>query len=222
MQLTELPIRIGEVVRDGSGGLAPAAPDLGLLEFEAADRLNADAMLSAGDRIDYGLAALIDVARHFQMGAALVDVHGEINVCENRIVDFRQHREVHLEVGRAGPGVLPTHDAQQAIALRVIGAPVDNGYRRAVAHMDRSRILVYAGDPQPVELRAAVKALIDLNSYYGPAVAVGRQGVELTRTTVGAIAVREFAAVDRPLRFGHCDLPMASINGEVELLAQQR
>src|SRR4051812_26367722 len=88
MQFGELAVGIRQLVADGSGSLGPAAADLRLLEFEAPDRLDADAMLGARDGIHDGLAALFDVTGHVEPRAAAVDVHDE--------VDVREHRVVHL------------------------------------------------------------------------------------------------------------------------------
>src|SRR6476620_8009477 len=80
MQLGELTVRIRHFVSDRPGGLGPATADLGLLELEAAHLLDAHAMLGAGHGIEDGLATLLDVARHLEVRAALVDIHGEIDV----------------------------------------------------------------------------------------------------------------------------------------------
>src|SRR5262245_29357825 len=83
MQFAELPVRIVQFVGDRSGGLGPAAADLGLLELEAAHRFDADAMLRAGNRVHDRLAALFDVARHLEPRHALVDVDVEVDVGEH-------------------------------------------------------------------------------------------------------------------------------------------
>src|SRR5438552_3176693 len=62
--------------------------------------------------------------------------------------------------------------------------------------------------PQPVEPRGAVEALLDVEHCETAAVSVRRQGVELARTAIGAVAVAELAAFDLPR--GHACKPFIS------------
>jgi hypothetical protein len=52
---------------------------------------------------------------------------------------------------------------------------------------------------------------VDLHANHGRAIAVGRQGVELARTTISAIAVGKFATVNGPFGFAHGKLPIKDI-----------
>ncbi len=135
------------------------------------------------------------------MGAALGNIDVEVDIREHRVIDFREHRGVHLEHGGAGTRVLTTHDAQQGIALGSVRALIHDGECLAIAHVNGLRIFEDPGESQAIQRRVAVKALVDLHSDHGPAAAIGRQGIELAGTAVGAIAVCEFAAVKRPLGF---------------------
>ncbi len=59
------------------------------------------------------------------------------------------------------------------------------------------------GGFQAVEFGGAVMACVDLDSGDRTAMPVRRQAVELARTAVGAIAVRELTCSDRPIDVGH-------------------
>src|SRR5580692_4373014 len=206
MQFAELAVAVGKIELDGPIGLAPAASDFRDLVFEAADDIDARAAFHTRHRIHDRLAALFDIARHFRMRAALFDIHGEIDIREHRIVALGHGRGEHCEHGRAGRGVLPAHDAKQRIALCVIRTLVHNRQRLAIAHMHGPGPFEDARDAQAIELRIAMKALVDLDADHGLAIAMRRQPVELTRTTVRTIAIAELAAVNSPLN-AHRTLP---------------
>src|SRR5262249_286030 len=64
-----------------------------------------------------------------------------------------------------------------------------------------------ADKTQTVQPRLAVMALIDLHCRDREAVAIGRQGVELARAAIAAIAIYEFTGLDGPIDIGHGSLP---------------
>src|SRR3569833_2455327 len=161
MQLGELAVRIRQFIRDRTARTSPAATYLCFLEFEPADGLDADAMLGTGDWIEDGLSALIDVAGHLQLRAALVDIHGKVDIGENGVVGNGEHRGKDGKHGGARPGVLAAHDAQDCIALRRARALIHYRKRLAISLVDGPRILEYSGEPQAIQSRLAMLALID-------------------------------------------------------------
>src|SRR5262249_11880583 len=110
VKLCEAAVRIGKIQLNGASGPRPAAPDFRGLEFEAADGLDADSMLCASYGIHDRLATLIDIVRHLQSRAPLVDVDLKIDVCKDRIVNSRAHGGIDVEHGGAGSCVLPRQD----------------------------------------------------------------------------------------------------------------
>jgi hypothetical protein len=71
--------------------------------------------------------------------------------------------------------------------------------------MDRARPGKHPSKPQAIELGIAMVTLFNLDPKQGMAVPVRRQGIELAWAAVGAIAMGELSALDRPhrLRHGH-------------------
>ncbi len=203
MQLCKLAVGISQLVRDRTGRFSPAAADLGFLELESALGLDADSMLFARHGIDDGLPALLDIAGDLQVRAALRDIDVEVDVREHGVIDLREHGGKDLEHRGARPRVLAAHDAQQRISLGLVGALVHDRQRLPITHVNRLRILEDAGEPQSIQWRLAVKSAFDLQPDHGPAVAMGRQCIELAGTAIRAVAVREFATVDRPLGVWH-------------------
>src|SRR5262249_36485675 len=95
------------------------------------------------------------------------------------------------------------HDLEQRVALRGIGALVDDELQGAVALVHRTGPAGHHHHPQPVEPHGAEMPLLDLVGDRGAAIPVGRQGVELTRTTIIAVAVGEFRRLDPPIGLSH-------------------
>jgi hypothetical protein len=170
-------------------------------------------MLGSRDRIDDRLAARFDQIRDLQPSLARVDVDLEIDVGEDRIVDFREGTGKDLEHRGAGLGILTAEDAQQGFALWRARAPVDDDAGFPVAFVDGARPRQDERRAQPVEPRRAVVSFVDLHADDGPTVAVGRQGVELARTAIGAIAVAELPAFEHPFRLRHVHLRLSSLTG---------
>src|SRR4051794_19757598 len=220
MQFGELPVGIGELDLDRPLRLGPAAAHFSARVFEAAIDHDGAVVFGAGHRIDNRLAALLDVASHLQPCPPLLDVDFEVDVGEDGIVELGQCGRKNIEHRGARLGVLPAHDAQYRVPLRWIGALVDDRERLAVAEMDRSRPGEHPGDSQAVKFGVAMVTSVDLHADHGGAVAVGRQGVELARTTVRAIAIGKFATVDGPFGVSHGKLPIR--NGKVRVPGNSR
>ena len=112
--------------------------------------------------------------------AAAVDVDLEINLGEHRLdASLVDGRGVDREHRREGIGVLPGHDPQQRVALRLVGALIDERERFAIAFVDRARPFEDGGDAQSVEPRVAMMALVDLDPSDGVAMALVGQRIEL-------------------------------------------
>src|SRR5579885_1271087 len=109
------------------------------------------------------------------------------------------HRAVDREEGRHGVGLLPGHDAEQAIALLRIRPHVEDRLHLALALVHGPRPPHGEGHVEPVEARRPETAPVDPEEADGPAMAVRRQRVELARATVGAVAVAELEAVNFPI-----------------------
>jgi hypothetical protein len=64
-----------------------------------------------------------------------------------------------------------------------------------------------ACDAQTIKSGVAVESFVDLDAHHRLAETIGRQCIELARAAIGAIAVREFAAMNGPLGIRHRTLP---------------
>jgi hypothetical protein len=194
----KLPVGILQREADRRYDLGPTATDLGLGELEAVRLYDADAVLRAGNGIQDRLAAHLDESLDLGAGPAAVDVELEIDVGDDRVVEGVAGRGEHLIDGGARLGVIAVQDAQQGLALLGRGAPVDDMQAFALALMDRTGPAEDARASEPVKPRRAVKALLNVEDRQAPAVAVRRQGVELARAAIIAIAVAELAPLDLP------------------------
>ncbi len=123
----------------------------GELELETVRAVDADAMFLAGDGIEDRFAAGSVIPGTMRRAAALVDVDVEVDVGEHRIVHLFQRRSENVEDRGAGIGVLAGENAQQRVALGLVGPLVDDERRLAVAFMDGTRPFEDAGDLEPVE-----------------------------------------------------------------------
>ena len=117
---------------------------------------------------------------------------------DDRLVQRVAGRGEDLEHRGAGIGVLAPQDAQQRRALLGRGAPVNDMHALAVALVDGPWPAKDPGGSQPVEPRRPVEAGLDVEHGETPAMAVGRQRIELAWAAIVAIAVAEFAPFDLP------------------------
>src|SRR6185503_16073745 len=97
VELGELTIGVIQLKLDWTLGRRPAPANLCLVEFKAANRLDADAVLVAGHRIEDRLAALINITRDLKPSASFIDVHLKLDLGEHWVVCLRKHRGIHLE-----------------------------------------------------------------------------------------------------------------------------
>src|SRR6185312_17320306 len=95
MQMRKLAVGVGEVYPDRLRRLRPAASDLRLLVFEAADDVDARSVFAACDRVDDWLAAALGYARHRQPRLAAFDVDMEVDRQEHRRMQLLERRGEH-------------------------------------------------------------------------------------------------------------------------------
>jgi hypothetical protein len=75
--------------------------------------------------------------------------------------------------------------------------------------MDRTRPAHDLSGAKAIQTDISVMTLIDLIAHDGPAITMRGQPVELARTSVGAVAVYEFATPYFPSGGSHLLLPMS-------------
>jgi hypothetical protein len=160
-------------------------------------------MRGAGHGILDRLAMAFGYAANNQPTFAGINVHVKIDWSKYWFVQFLKRRREHLEDRGAWLGVLPGDNAQQCRALRLTCPFVDDDRRLPLTLVNRSRPLQYGDEPQPIEPRVAVATFVDLHADDGPAVAVGRQSIELAWTAVAAVAIHELARLDAPFHVRH-------------------
>src|SRR5215472_1509109 len=83
------------------------------------------------------------------------------------------------------------------------GTAVDDHLHRAVALVDRPRILQQQHRAQTVEANRAEMPLFDVEAEKSLAIALRRQRVELTRAAIGAVTVAQFRPLDAPFGRHH-------------------
>src|SRR5262249_10762495 len=94
--------------------------------------------------------------------------------------------------------LLARQDFEQCVALRGIGTLVDDDLHGAITLVHRRRPMPCSRHPQSVEPHLAEITLLDLPCPRRFAETVCRQGVELARASVRAIAVGELGRLDAP------------------------
>src|SRR5688572_8091898 len=107
VEIGEAAPGVREIERDRGGRLRPAAADLGDRVLEPVGHVDTHAVLSAGDGVQDRLAAPLGDAGDGHARAPRVDVHLEVDLREDRIVDFLERAGEDVEDGGAGLGVLP-------------------------------------------------------------------------------------------------------------------
>src|SRR5262245_31177960 len=201
-------VAVLELQRDRAGRRRPAAPDLVLCELEPVRQHDADAVLGAGHGVADRLAAAAGKAHGFacRRPLVLVDVDADLRI--DRIEDGLAHGGIDGEERRHLLRLLAGHDAEQTAPLRLVRPLVDDRLHLAVPLVDRAGPGAGEGHVQPIELGAAEMPAVDAEEADRLAEAVGRQGIELARAGIAAIAVAELHGVDFPV--DHRTLPVGS------------
>ena len=103
------------------------------------------------------------------------------------------------------PGAVssPDEDGQKCRALSLVGALVDHRQALAIALVDRAGPGDQADPVQAGERHVAEMPLVDPHRHGRPAVAVGRQGIELAGAAEVAVAGAELRTFDSPVDIGH-------------------
>src|SRR5262249_28368839 len=122
--------------------------------------------------------------------------------CEQWIFDRLndQREDVEHRVGRL---VLAGQDVEQSLALRFVGALVEDRLEDALAVMDRSREIKGRGDRQVVEADILAMTPVDLEGDRTGAGAVGWVGHRFARAAVIATAIFDVSALDLPILARH-------------------
>jgi len=99
-----------------------------------------------------------------------IQVEVEFNRRENRVVHLGKRRGEHVEDRRTWRGLFPRKNGQESVALRLVR-------------------VIDAAECQATQIDVAEMPLVDLDRGHRPAVAMGRQRIELTGTPEVAVAV---------------------------------
>src|SRR6516162_894951 len=157
------------------------------------------AMLSPGDRVADRFARRCHQARDIQPRPPGFDIDLEVDRQKQRGQLVRRHGREHPPNGRHVLGLLARHDLDERVALARIRLVLDYQLDGAVALVDRPGEMNYERAIEAVEADVAEMSLVDFPGSRRLAKAMGRQRVELTRTAVGAIAVRKLIGADAPI-----------------------
>src|SRR5262249_12456635 len=199
MEIVKLSIGIGHFEFDRARAPRPSPPHLGDDVRESMGKFDARSMLGAGHWIADRFAATDDQSWHQDTCGTPFDIHHEVNMREDWIVDLRESGRKDLPKGRAWRGILARENAQQGFALVRRRSFVHDQLRFAVAFMDRSWPGKHCDCSKSIESCAAMVSLFDIEADDRLAVAMRWQSVELTRAPVGAIAVGERTCLDCPV-----------------------
>jgi hypothetical protein len=199
-------VTVLQIEFDRTNASSRSAAELRDTELETIGQVDADPMFGACHGVVNGFARRLKKARYFEMRPTRLNIDLKRDRLEQRLAFGRTHcaddppDRGHLLC------LLTRQDLQERVALRGVGPFVDDQLHGAVALVDRSGKYRQQHRPQAVEPNIAKIPFFDLNTGQGPAITVGRQSVELTRASVGAIAVVELRAFDDPFCRCH-DLP---------------
>jgi hypothetical protein len=160
-------------------------------------------MFSASYRVFDRFSVTFGNARHTQSACTGVDIHLEVNWCENGVVKLFKGSGEDLENSRAGFGVLTRKDAKEGIPLGFGCLLVNDDRSLTSAFVDGAGPTEDAGKSKTVQFGVAVIALIDLHADNSLAKPVRWEGIELARAAVGAIAVGKLAGLYHPFRIRH-------------------
>src|SRR5205823_6540984 len=156
-------------------------------------------MFLAGDRVEDGLAPTIRRPCSLAGCTASHLVEFNIDVRDDGYEDPLAHGGVDPKECLRLLGLLSRQDGEQGRALRIVGAPVEDWLHLAAALMDRGRPGDGKSHVQPIELRLAKMAAVNSQENDGMAIAMAGQSVELTRTAIAAVAIREIHAMNFPI-----------------------
>jgi hypothetical protein len=160
-------------------------------------------MFSASYRVLDRFSVTFGDARYTQSACTGVDIHLEVNWCENGVVKLLKGGGKNLENGCSGFGVLTRKDAKERFPLG-FGCLLVNDHRGLTStFVDGAGPTKDAGKSNTVQLGVAVIALIDLHADNSLAKSVRWEGIELARAAVGAIAVGKLAGLYHPFRIRH-------------------
>ncbi len=202
-----MPVLPGE--RDGGvRRVRAAARELRLVVLEAVRQHDPHPVLGAGDRIADRLDHRLDQARDPEAAAAGGLVVLELDAGEDRLVDLVDGRGQNVEDGRPGLGLLALEDSEDSVHLLAAGALVDDRQNFAAALVDRPRPGDQLRPGHAIEDDRTKMPALDPHGDRGPAIAMGRQGVELAGAAPGAVAGVDLERADAPVDAGHDDLQL--------------
>jgi hypothetical protein len=132
-------------------------------------------------------------------GPALVEVDLELDRLQDRLVHGARHGVVHPPMRSGVLRLSAVEDGGKSLALRGLGALVDDRLYLAVALEDRTWPGIEQGGAEAVERHLAKMAAVNPNHLEPAAVAVRRSRFELTGAAVIAVAVTELNTLDVPV-----------------------
>src|SRR5271165_852779 len=189
VQVVEVGMRVGERQLDRPVCSRAPARVFRLMIFEPLWQMHADAMLISGDGVTNGLDRRVDDAGDAHAADSPFQVEIEFNRRENRVVHLGERWGEHVEDRRARRGLVPREYGQERVALRVVRVVADDDERLAVSEMNRPGPSEHAAERQATQIDVSEMPLVDLDRGHRPAVAMGRQRIELTGTPEVAVAV---------------------------------
>src|SRR6185436_9718403 len=174
--------------------------------FEPAHDVDTSPMRCSCHRIEDRFTATFRYARHDEPRPAARNINMKIDRSEDRVVESLQRGREYIEHGCSRLRVLPADDAQQGSTLRFRRSLIDHAGRFTFALMNGARPAENPDELQTVKFRRPVVTLLNLDACYRLAMSVSWQSAELARAAVGAVAVDEFASMNRPFRVDHLSL----------------
>ena len=130
--------------------------------------------------------------------SALIEIRANTGSCTFTSVDANT-----LKIVAPGSVSCPDMILSSASRCSGVGTHVDDRLRFAVTEVDGLRPGEHTADRKTVELHLAEVSAVDLYADRRVAMAVGRQGHELTRTTPRAIARGDIETLQMPVDETH-------------------
>jgi len=131
VQFAEMTIAVGQIHGHGFAGFRPSPSHFRETKFKTVRTVDAYTMFGLGHGIEDRLTTRFDIARDIQKGSAPVHIDLELDIGIDRVMDLFQGRGEDVENRRSRLGVLSAQYAQKSIALRIVGALVDDERRFA-------------------------------------------------------------------------------------------